>query len=86
MELFVTMGLGGESGENENETSETKSNQPRCSIGQEDSSDERLSRQPSEASCYATEEEEEEARLQLGPMCSIKEHLEKDKVVFLAFS
>ncbi|XP_028082671.1 rho GDP-dissociation inhibitor 1-like [Camellia sinensis] len=45
------------------------------------------SRQPSETSCYATEDEEEgnkedeeeEARLQLGPICSIKEHLEKDK-------
>lgn len=42
---------------------------------------EELSRQPSEASCYATEEEEEEeeARPQLGPKVSIKEHLEKDK-------
>ncbi|PSS06098.1 Rho GDP-dissociation inhibitor like [Actinidia chinensis var. chinensis] len=49
----------------------------------EDVSDlERLSRQPSEASLYATEEEEEEAHLQLGPKCSIKEHLEKDKVCF----
>lgn len=78
------MGLGG--GENEKEIPETKLNQPRGSLGQEDHSDERLSRQPSEASCYATEEEEEEARLQLGPKCSIKEHLEKDKVVCLAFS
>lgn len=40
---------------------------------------EELSRQPSEASCYATEDEEEEANLQLGPKVSIKEHLEKDK-------
>ena len=49
----------------------------------EDVSDsERLSRQPSEASLCATEEEEEEAHLQLGPNCSIKEHLEKDKVCF----
>lgn len=68
------MGLDGD-----NETPETKLNQPRSSVVQEDSGDERLSRQPSEASCYATEEEEEEARLQLGPKCSIKEHLEKDK-------
>lgn len=65
----------------DNEASETKPTQPRVSTGQvEDSSDgEVLSRQPSEASFYATEEEEEEARLQLGPKCSIKEHLEKDK-------
>ncbi|KAL6999190.1 Rab GDP dissociation inhibitor alpha [Sarracenia purpurea var. burkii] len=70
------MGLDGK-----NETPETKSTQPRLSTGQEDVSDsgERLSRQPSETSCYATEEEEEEARLQLGPKCSIREHLEKDK-------
>ncbi|KAH7861791.1 hypothetical protein Vadar_030915 [Vaccinium darrowii] len=68
------MGLDGD-----NETPETKLNQPRSSVVQDDSGDERLSRQPSEASCYATEEEEEEARLQLGPKCSIKEHLEKDK-------
>ncbi|GAA0139613.1 G-protein modulator [Lithospermum erythrorhizon] len=37
-----------------------------------------LSRQQSEASCYATEDEEELA-IQLGPKVSIKEHLEKDK-------
>uniref|UniRef100_A0A5B7A9B9 Putative rho GDP-dissociation inhibitor 1 n=1 Tax=Davidia involucrata TaxID=16924 RepID=A0A5B7A9B9_DAVIN len=61
--------------------SDTKTNQPITSTGQEDVHDsgERLSRQPSEASCYATEEEEEEAQLELGPKCSIKEHLEKDK-------
>ena len=49
----------------------------------EDVSDsEGLSRRPSEASLCATEEEEEEASLELGPKCSIKEHLEKDKVCF----
>ncbi|CAL5335608.1 unnamed protein product [Camellia sinensis] len=61
----------------DNVTSETKPTQPIQSH----------SRQPSETSCYATEDEEEgnkedeeeEARLQLGPICSIKEHLEKDK-------
>ncbi|XP_059662427.1 rho GDP-dissociation inhibitor 1-like [Cornus florida] len=44
-------------------------------------SGEALSRQPSGASCYATEgeEEDEETRIQVGPKCSIKEHLEKDK-------
>ncbi|XP_052178707.1 rho GDP-dissociation inhibitor 1-like [Diospyros lotus] len=31
------------------------------------------------ASCYATEEEEDDSRPQLGPNCTIKEHLEKDK-------
>ncbi|KAI8012403.1 Rho GDP-dissociation inhibitor 1 [Camellia lanceoleosa] len=61
----------------DNVTSETKPTQPI----------QRHSRQPSEISCYATEDEEEgnkedeeeEARQQLGPICSIKEHLEKDK-------
>ncbi|KAK4484782.1 hypothetical protein RD792_007376 [Penstemon davidsonii] len=39
-----------------------------------------ISRQPSEASCYATDQEEEDlAHIQLGPKISIKEHLEKDK-------
>ncbi|GAB2279837.1 Rab GDP dissociation inhibitor alpha [Dionaea muscipula] len=39
-----------------------------------------LSRQPSEASTYATEEDEEElSKIQLGPKCSLREHLEKDK-------
>ncbi|KAL2476042.1 Rho GDP-dissociation inhibitor 1 [Abeliophyllum distichum] len=39
----------------------------------------RISRQPSEASCYATEEDEELAQIHLGPKWSIKDHLEKDK-------
>ncbi|XP_027368628.1 rho GDP-dissociation inhibitor 1-like [Abrus precatorius] len=40
-----------------------------------------LSRQVSETSIYATEEEEDEvgAKIELGPQCTIKEHLEKDK-------
>ncbi|KAL8127363.1 rho GDP-dissociation inhibitor 1-like [Apium graveolens] len=33
---------------------------------------------PSDSSCYATEDEEE-ARIQLGPKMSIRQHLEKDK-------
>ncbi|XAR56753.1 hypothetical protein NMG60_11037339 [Bertholletia excelsa] len=61
----------------ENETSETKSKS--AAAAEEVSDCERLSRQPSEASCYATEEDEEEARLQLGPKCSIRDHMEKDK-------
>lgn len=40
----------------------------------------RISRQPSEASICATEDEEELGHIQLGPKCSIREHLEKDKV------
>ncbi|GAA0159031.1 G-protein modulator [Lithospermum erythrorhizon] len=43
-----------------------------------DSDGETMSRQPSESSCYATEDEEELA-IPLGPKVSIKEHLEKDK-------
>jgi len=40
-----------------------------------------VSRQVSEASIYGTEEEEEEgSKIQLGPQCTLKEHLEKDKV------
>lgn len=44
-----------------------------------------LSRTPSESSVYATEEEEDEygAKIELGPLCTLKEHLEKDKVLFL---
>ncbi|KAI8004184.1 Rho GDP-dissociation inhibitor 1 [Camellia lanceoleosa] len=61
----------------DNVTYETKPTQPIQSH----------SRQPSETSCYATkdevegnkEDEEEKDCLQLGPICSIKEHLEKDK-------
>ncbi|KAK3032462.1 hypothetical protein RJ639_037275 [Escallonia herrerae] len=67
-------------GKGENAASETKATLPTTCTGQDDASDsgERLSRQPSEASCYATEEEEE-AQIQLGPKWSIKQHLEKDK-------
>lgn len=32
------------------------------------------------ASMSAAEEEEEESKIQLGPQCSLKEQLEKDKV------
>ncbi|KAL7207794.1 hypothetical protein ACSBR1_029694 [Camellia fascicularis] len=61
----------------DNVTYETKPTQPIQSH----------SRQPSKTSCYATkdevegnkEDDEEEVCLQLGPICSIKEHLEKDK-------
>lgn len=34
----------------------------------------------SESSCYATEDEED-TQIHLGPKISIKEHLEKDKVL-----
>lgn len=38
-------------------------------------------RQPSESSLCPTEEDEDELnRIQLGPKCSIRDHLEKDKV------
>lgn len=43
-----------------------------------ESDGESLSRQQSEASCYATEDEDELA-IQLGPKVTIREHLEKDK-------
>lgn len=46
-----------------------------------DSEGKPISRQPSEASIY-TEEDEELGHIQLGPKCTIKEHLEKDKVFF----
>lgn len=36
-----------------------------------------------QSSCYATEDEEEGSHIQLGPKCSIREHLEKDKVKFI---
>ena len=39
-----------------------------------------LSREASESSLYATEDDED-AQIQLGPKISIKEHLEKDKVL-----
>ena len=57
---------------------------PTTSTEQEDDVDfgDMLSRQPSESSCYATEEEEEASHIQVGPKCTIKEHLEKDKVGF----
>ncbi|CAK9163875.1 unnamed protein product [Ilex paraguariensis] len=77
------MGFDEEKGaEAQNVASEATKKQPTTSAGPEDVSDsgEWLSRQPSEASCYATEEEEEEERqIQLGPKWSIKQHLEKDK-------
>ncbi|AES71805.1 putative Rho protein GDP-dissociation inhibitor [Medicago truncatula] len=49
--------------------------------GEKDEHHEPLTRHTSESSVYATEEEEDEygAKIQLGPMCTIKEHLEKDK-------
>lgn len=41
-----------------------------------------LSRHVNESSIHATEDEEDEvgSKLQLGPQCTLKEHLEKDKV------
>lgn len=43
----------------------------------------RMSRQMSETSMYATEEEDDAAsKLALGPQYTIKEQLEKDKVIF----
>lgn len=41
-----------------------------------------LSRHASESSIYATEDDDDEvaSRIQLGPQCTLKEHLEKDKV------
>jgi len=53
--------------------------------GEKEEHHEPLTRHTSESSVYVTEEEEDEygAKIQLGPMCTIKEHLEKDKVLFL---
>lgn len=62
----------------ESETIPTTSREPE----EASDSEEALSRQPSETSLYATEDEEE-ARIQLGPKMSIKQHLEKDKVNYL---
>lgn len=45
-----------------------------------DSEGKPISRQPSETSIYGTEDDEELGHIQLGPKCTIKEHLEKDKV------
>ncbi|KAK2443065.1 rho GDP-dissociation inhibitor [Trifolium repens] len=49
--------------------------------GEKEERHEPLSRHASESSVYATEEEEDEygSKIQLGPPCSLKEHLEKDK-------
>lgn len=51
-------------------------------VNGEKSDGEPLSRQVSESSIYATdhEEEDEVSKIQLGPQCTLKEHLEKDKV------
>jgi Rho GDP-dissociation inhibitor len=53
--------------------------------GEKEERHEPLSRHASESSVYATEEEEDEygSKIQLGPPCSLKEHLEKDKVLIL---
>lgn len=56
--------------------SETK---PTTSETDVEDTGENLSRRVSESSLYTTEEEEFEAKLQLGPKCSLKEQLEKDK-------
>ena len=58
----------GEKSDHENDTHKSES--------------EPVSRQMSEASIYATEEEDDElgSKIQLGPQCTLKEHLEKDKV------
>lgn len=40
----------------------------------------KASGQQSGVSCYTTEDEEEGGHIQLGPKCTIREHLEKDKV------
>ncbi|XP_075499494.1 rho GDP-dissociation inhibitor 1-like [Primulina tabacum] len=77
------MGSQGNKGEmnvNQYSESETERN---SSAGHDldmasDSESGMISRQASEVSCYATEEDEE-LSLHLGPKWSIKEHLEKDK-------
>ncbi|KAL3821087.1 hypothetical protein ACJIZ3_006992 [Penstemon smallii] len=75
------MGSDGDKQEMDNSDNETNRNS--SATMQEDvesESEGRISRQPSEASCYATDQEEEDlAHIQLGPKISIKEHLEKDK-------
>ncbi|GAV74608.1 LOW QUALITY PROTEIN: Rho_GDI domain-containing protein, partial [Cephalotus follicularis] len=48
----------------------------------DDEAEERLGRQMSETSLYTDQEEDDEAaasKIQLGPQCTVKEHLEKDK-------
>ncbi|PIN07158.1 Rho GDP-dissociation inhibitor [Handroanthus impetiginosus] len=75
------MGFGGREEEIEN-SDMSMANRLTSATAKEDmmsDSEGRISRQPSEASCYATEDEEELGQIELGPKCSIKEHLEKDK-------
>ncbi|KAF8391642.1 hypothetical protein HHK36_023949 [Tetracentron sinense] len=65
----------------QNEVSQTKTKATGTSQEDVDESGEKYNRQMSEASCYATEEEEEdgERKIELGPQCTLKEQLEKDK-------
>ncbi|KAJ1422785.1 Rho protein GDP-dissociation inhibitor [Sesbania bispinosa] len=51
------------------------------SAGEQEAHNEPFSRQASESSIYATEEEEDEdgTKIELGPQCTLKEQLEKDK-------
>lgn len=68
---------GGEnSGVNETKTTETHQEGGDNEIGGG------FGRTISEASLYTTEEEEEDegSKIQLGPQCTLKEQLEKDKV------
>ncbi|KAK4491761.1 hypothetical protein RD792_002536 [Penstemon davidsonii] len=73
--------MGSDADKQEMDNSDSEAERTSSATMQEDIASEsggRISRQPSEASCYATEEDEDLA-LQLGPKWSIKEHLEKDK-------
>ncbi|KAF9610518.1 hypothetical protein IFM89_022798 [Coptis chinensis] len=61
-------------------TSSSSSTNPPETVDEEE--EEKLSRQMSEASLFGTEEEDdddEERKIELGPQCTLKEQLEKDK-------
>ncbi|KAK9267962.1 hypothetical protein L1049_010399 [Liquidambar formosana] len=73
----------GKEGKENTEVSETKTTAAKTATTEESVEDtgEKFGRQMSETSLYATEEEEEdeEGKIELGPQCTLKEQLEKDK-------
>lgn len=76
----------GEEGNSASGTNETGANHPDPEI--EPDTGGRVSRQMSEGSLYTTEDEDDddtEAKIQLGPQCTLKELSEKDKVCLFNF-
>lgn len=83
------MGLNGNEGSEETEPQPAGTKTPTNVEEEEERVAEKIHRTASESSIYATEDEDEDdddgggKKINLGPQCTLKEHLQKDKVLKL---